>query len=62
MLSAEGYVMFVGSALVTPLNDTIMPFRIHGTWLFKPTTACWYVNGRSFDKHIVSDFEEDEHY
>ena len=62
MLKAEGYVMFVGSALITPLNDTITPFRVHGTWLFKPTTDCWYVNGRSFDKHIVSDIEEDEHY
>ena len=60
MLCAEGYKMFKGSALITPFNDTIQPFRIHGVWLFKPTSACWYVNGRSFDMHIVSDFQEDE--
>lgn len=60
MLSCEGYRMFVGSALITPFNDTIQPFRIHGTWLYKPGTNCWYVNGRSFDRDIVSDIDEDE--
>jgi len=54
--------MFVGSALITPANDTIQPFRLHGTWLYKPTTNCWYVNGRSFYEFIVSDIDEDEHY
>lgn len=60
MLMAEGYKMFKGSALVTPMNNTIVPFRIHGTWLYKPTYDSWYVNGRSFIATIVSDIQEDK--
>ena len=59
MLSCEGYKIFEGSALVTPLTNFIKPFRIHGTWLYKPEYDCWYVNGRSYPAEIVSKIQED---
>lgn len=54
--------MFKGSALITPKNDTIAPFRVEGKatdWLYKPDTDCWYVDGHSFPSGIVSDFQEE---
>lgn len=60
MLSCEGFKMFDGTALITPVNDTIQPFRINGTWLYKPDYDCWYVNGRSYPAEIVSEIQEDE--
>jgi hypothetical protein len=33
---------------------------IHGTWLYKPDTACWYCAGSSFMEEVVSDFSEEE--
>ena len=60
MLCCEGYKMFQGSALVTPKNNTIVPFRMVGTWLYKPDTNYWYVNGHSFCKSIVSDIQEEK--
>ena len=51
--------MFKGSALITPKNDTIAPFRMEGTWLYKPEVDCWYVDGHSFPSRIVSDFQEE---
>lgn len=58
MLCNEGYKMFYGSALVTPRNDTIQPFRPIGVWLYRPDTDCWYVEGRSFVARLVSDIHD----
>ena len=58
MICCEGYKAFYGSALITPRNDTIQPFRISGDWLFKPDTGCWYVEGRSFPARLVSDIHD----
>lgn len=59
MLVCEGYRMFFGSALITPWTPNIEPFRLHGTWLYKPESGCWYCRGRSFDARIVSDLVDD---
>ena len=59
MLECEGYKMFKGSALIAPLVKTVEPFRLTGTWLYKPETGCWYVNGRSFSEEIVKDIQEE---
>lgn len=58
MLTCEGFKMFDGSALVSPV--TMQPFRIHGTWLYKPDYDCWYVNGHSYPAEIVGDIQEDK--
>jgi len=59
MMTCEGFKMFEGSALITPKNDTMQPFRIHGTWLYKPDYDVWYVNGRSYPAEVVGDIQED---
>lgn len=59
MLTCEGYKMFYGEATVTPLNPKFPPMTIKGTWLYRPDTDCWYVNGRSFPDEIVEGFAED---
>lgn len=60
MLKCEGYKMFRGSALITPKNATIVPFRVEGVWLYRPDVDYWYVNGRSFSPKVVSDIREAE--
>lgn len=58
MLQAEGYKMFRGTIKVTPKNTNIKPFELTGTWLYKSYTECWYGNGRSFPKDIVTIVED----
>lgn len=58
MLTCEGYKMFYGSALISPVNRE--PYRVYGTWLYKPEYDCWYCNGRSFPAEIVSVILESE--
>ena len=63
MLKCDGYKMFIGSALITPVNGRA-PFRLHGTWLYRPDVDCWYVQkqgefAQSMPCDVVSDFQED---
>lgn len=58
MLVCENYKMFYGSATVTPKTDAVKPIEIVGTWLYKPDTDCWYVNGCSFVADVVGNFIE----
>ena len=51
--------MFRGSALITPKNDTIIPYRVSGTFLYKPEYDIWYVGGSSYPAKIVSDLREE---
>lgn len=60
MLNCEGYKMFDGSALITPKTGCVEPFRLNGTWLYRPDTCCWYIKGHSFAESIVSDIQEDK--
>lgn len=65
MLSCEGYKMFQGYATVRTLPDA-EPREFYGTWLYKPTTEFWYVNGckefpygTSFHKSEVEEIDEE---
>lgn len=59
MLICEGYKMFKGQATIKPKNANLKPFSEYGTWLYKPDTKCWYVNGMSFADEIVTYILED---
>lgn len=52
MLQCEGYKMFYGVMLVTPLNPFIKPMEIKGTWLYKPEHDCWYCGSASYPAKI----------
>ena len=58
MLKSEGYMMFRGSATVTPVNGE--PFEFSGDWLYKPEWDCWYVKGHSIPAKIVSNIREEK--
>jgi hypothetical protein len=58
ILKCEGFIMFDGSAIVTPKTDKVKPFILTGTWLYRPDNEAWYCQGRSFSKEIVSIIEE----
>lgn len=60
MLTCEGYKMFQGTATIVPKAPGWDPFEIKGTWLYKPQTGCWYVNGQSFDAAIAQNIQEEE--
>ena len=72
VLKCDGYEMFRGSFLVTPIGgyNGNKPFRKHGIWLHKPATKTlgidiWYVqpdNGlsESYPAEILSDREVDD--
>ena len=51
--------MFYGTATITPWNPSFSSLTLRGTWLYKPTTGCWYCQGRSFDARTVSDFVDE---
>lgn len=57
MLFCEGYEMFQGVIRITPVNN-MAPFDEEGTVLYRPDTGCYYVNGHSFDKSIVTIMED----
>lgn len=59
MLECEGYKMFKGSAVFRRTTVNFTPFREIGTFLYKPDTKCWYVNGRSYPAEIVEQIEDD---
>lgn len=58
MIEVEGYKMFNGVMKVTPKNDSIEPFTMEGSWLYKPDTKCWYGCGRSFSENICEVMED----
>lgn len=59
MLECEGYKMFKGSAVIRPTTVNFVPFHEIGTFLYKPDTKCWYVNGSSYPAEIVEQIEDD---
>ena len=53
MITVEGYKAFRGLMKITPKRGAdVPPFTVTGDWLYKPDTACWYCNGRSFAADI----------
>lgn len=59
MLECEGYKMLKGIGYIKPKSDKIIPFQVHGTWLYRPDTKCWYCNGSSYTEEIITGFKED---
>ena len=57
MISCEGIKAFRGTATIRPKNDTIIPFKVSGDWVFK--NGYWYCGGRSFGADIVTDIREE---
>lgn len=66
MMRCNGYMMYQGRMTVSPVASSgIQPFRVHGTFLYRPDTRCWYVGndspekpGASFTDSICSEFVE----
>ena len=65
MLECEGYKMFYGYATVRVAPD-VEPLEFHGTWLYKPETEYWYLNGcdafpygASFPKGDIEEIDEE---
>lgn len=52
MLEVEGYKMFRGKMLVTPLTNFHAPFILEGDFLYKPEYGCWYHDGHSYGDNI----------
>lgn len=59
MLKLEGYKMFKGVMRITPKSESVKPFEIESTWLYRPDTEYWYGDGRSFHKSICEVVRED---
>ena len=58
MLQCEGYKMFYGTMLITPVNKSFPEFKETGTWLYKPEYECWYANGHSYVEKICTILED----
>ena len=58
MLKCEGYKMFFGTMQITPKTDVVKPFKLEGTWLYKPEHKCWYCKGFSYMEDICAVVED----
>ena len=47
MIEVEGFKAFRGSMRIIADRGN-SAFVIHGEWLYKPETNCWYCNGNSY--------------
>lgn len=56
VISVEGYKAFRGTMRITPKSD-IQAYDLHGDWLYKPDTKCWYGKGRSFPVEVCTIME-----
>lgn len=52
----EGYKAFRGTMRITP-KAAVPAYDLHGDWLYKPETGCWYSNGSSFPEDICTIME-----
>ena len=68
MLCCEGYKMFRGRMTVTPgpLATNREPYKLRGTFLFRPDLDVWFCNGdpmfpwgTSVPSDLCSDFVEE---
>lgn len=55
-VSVEGYKAFRGTMRITP-KAAVPAFELHGDWLYKPDTGCWYGKGSSFPEDICTIME-----
>ena len=63
MFFVDGYKMFKGTAVITTWDQK--RFTLHGTWLYRPDTNCWYCvpddHGftHSYPAEVVSEMQDD---
>ena len=57
MLECEGFKMFRGTMVIEPIKAK--PFKLTGTWLYKPEWDCWYCAGHSFPSEICTIYEDE---
>lgn len=48
MICVEGYKAFRGKMRVWSRTGDFAAYEIHGDWLYKPDTNCWYCKGSSY--------------
>lgn len=52
-ISVEGFKAFRGTMRITP-KAAVPAYDLHGDWLYKPETGCWYGKGSSFPEDICT--------
>ena len=57
MLECEGYKMMRGTMVIEPVSAE--PYKLRGTWLFKPEYRCWFCKGASYPEEIVTLYEDE---
>lgn len=55
-ISVEGFKAFRGTMRITP-KAAVPAYDLHGDWLYKPETGCWYGKGSSFPEDICTIME-----
>lgn len=55
-ISVEGFKAFRGTMRITP-KAAVQAYDLHGDWLYKPETGCWYGKGSSFPEDICTIME-----
>lgn len=55
-ISVEGFKAFRGTMRITP-KAAVPAYDLHGDWLYKPETGCWYGKGSSFAEDICTIME-----
>ena len=50
-ISVEGFKAFRGTMRITP-KAAVPAYDLHGDWLYKPETGCWYGCGKSFPESV----------
>lgn len=55
-ISVEGFKAFRGTMRITP-KAAVPAYDLHGDWLYKPETKCWYGKGSSFPEDICTIME-----
>lgn len=56
VISVEGFKAFRGTMRITP-KAAVPAYDLHGDWLYKPDTKCWYGKGSSFPEDICTIME-----
>jgi hypothetical protein len=53
IISVEGYKAFHGTMRITP-KAAVPAYELHGDWLYRPDTGCWYGLCSSFSEEICT--------
>ena len=55
-ISVGGFKAFRGTMRITP-KAAVPAYDLHGDWLYKPESGCWYGKGSSFPEDICTIME-----